>query len=149
MSIETLVLGAGKHQRIEGARHHDIYPFEGINLVFDLNEKKWPIEDNSFDSIVATHVIEHVDDFIHFHNECHRILRIGGTLYLETPCAGLDLDLEFADPTHKRCYLPHSWINYMTIEGIAKFGYTDKCWGNLHIEIKDNSLIVHAMPIKL
>lgn len=148
MQIDRLILGAGKHQRLPGAIHQDIHKFDGIDMVFDLNDYQWPIDDNSFDSIVATHVIEHLDDFMRFHNECHRILRMGGTLYLETPCAGLNLDLEFADPTHKRCYVPHSWINYMTVEGVANFGYTDKCWGNLHIEIKNDCLIIHSMPIK-
>jgi SAM-dependent methyltransferase len=126
----------------------DIRAFEGIDVVHDLNEPPWPFKDNSFDSIVAIHLIEHLKDLIYFMEECHRIIKPGGTLYIETPNAGSDPDLEFADPTHIRCFRPHTFINYFTLEGIDKFGYTDKCWGNLHIEVKNNILIVHTMPIK-
>lgn len=146
--IKQLVLGAGIGWNKQlNQTLVDILPVEGIDVVTDLNEP-WPFEDNSFDSIVAIHLIEHLKDLLHFMSEAHRVLRSGGTLYIETPIAGEDPDLEFADPTHIRCYRPHTFINYMTIEGIAKFGYTDKCWGSLHIEKKDSIMIIHLMPIK-
>lgn len=142
-----LILGAGKKQRLDGYKHHDQYNFDGINYVFNLNET-WKLEDNSCTSLIAVHVLEHLDSFIHFHNEAWRVLKPGGTLYLETPSAHKSVDLVWSDPTHVRPYTPHSWINYLTIEGVDKFGYTDKCWGSLHIETRDGNLIVHAMPIK-
>lgn len=146
--VSQLVLGAGIGWNKQlNQTLVDILPVEGIDVVTDLNEP-WPFEDNSFDSIVAIHLIEHLKDLLHFMNEAHRVLRSGGTLYIETPIAGEDPDLEFADPTHIRCYRPHTFINYMTIEGIAKFGYTDKCWGSLHIETRDSIMIIHLMPIK-
>ena len=146
--IQKLILGAGKTQREPNAVHHDMYDFEGIDVTHDLNVLPWPWEDNSFDSIVCNHVLEHLDSFLNFHNECWRILKPGGSLYLETPCAGMDADLEFCDPTHVRCYRPHSWTNYVTIEGIEKFEYTDKAWCSLHIEVRNANLFVHAMPLK-
>lgn len=146
--VSQLVLGAGiGWNKQPNQTLVDILPVEGIDVVTDLN-KKWPFKDNSFDSIVAIHLIEHLKDLLHFMNEAHRVLRSGGTLYIETPIAGEDPDLEFDDPTHIRCYRPHTFINYFTIEGIAKFGYTDKCWGSLHIEKKDSIMVIHLMPIK-
>lgn len=146
--VSQLVLGAGiGWNKQPNQTLVDILPVEGIDVVTDLN-KKWPFKDNSFDSIVAIHLIEHLKDLLHFMSEAHRVLRSGGTLYIETPIAGEDPDLEFADPTHVRCYRPHTFINYFTIEGIAKFGYTDKCWGSLHIEKKDSIMVIHLMPIK-
>lgn len=146
--VSQLVLGAGiGWNKQSNQTLVDILPVEGIDVVTDLN-KKWPFKDNSFDSIVAIHLIEHLKDLLHFMSEAHRVLKTGGTLYIETPIAGEDPDLEFADPTHVRCYRPHTFINYFTIEGIAKFGYTDKCWGSLHIEKKDSIMVIHLMPIK-
>lgn len=146
--INQLVLGAGiGWNKQPNQTLVDILPIEGIDIVTDLNEP-WPFEDNSFDSIIAIHLIEHLKDLLHFMGEAHRVLRSGGTLYIETPIAGEDPDLEYADPTHIRCYRPHTFINYMTIEGIAKFGYTDKSWGSLHIETKDSIMVIHLMPIK-
>lgn len=142
-----LILGAGKEQRLKGWKHHDQFDFDGIDYVFDLNDK-WPLEDNSCTSLIGCHILEHLRDFMHFHNEAHRVLKPGGTLYLETPSAHGPIDLIWSDPTHIRPYTPHSWINYLTIDGIDKFGYTDKCWGSLHIETRAGNLIVHAMPIK-
>jgi predicted SAM-dependent methyltransferase len=146
--INQLVLGAGiDWPKQPNQTLVDILPVEGIDLVTDLNEP-WPIPSNSYESIIAIHLIEHLKDLLHFMSEAHRVLKPGGTLYIETPIAGEDPDLEFADPTHVRCYRPHTFINYMTIEGIAKFGYTDKCWGSLHIEKRDSVMIIHLMPIK-
>lgn len=146
--IKQLVLGAGiGWNKQPNQTLVDILPVEGIDLVTDLNNE-WPIPSNSYESIIAIHLIEHLSDLLNFMSEAHRVLKPGGTLYIETPIAGEDPDLEFADPTHVRCYRPHTFINYFTIEGIAKFGYTDKCWGSLHIEKRDSVMIIHLMPIK-
>lgn len=146
--VKQLVLGAGiDWPKQDNQTLVDILPVAGIDVVTDLNNE-WPFKDNTYESIIAIHLIEHLNDLLHFMSEAHRVLKPGGTLYIETPIAGEDPDLEFADPTHIRCYRPHSFINYMTIEGIAKFGYTDKVWGSLHIEKKDSIMVIHCMPIK-
>lgn len=157
--MKTLVLGAGQHERIEGAVHHDGRKFDGIDLVFDLN-KRWsidccgtPIEPNTYDRIIATHVVEHLNSLIHFMNNCHEVLPGGGTLTIETPNAGVNPDLEFCDPTHVRCYRPYTFHNYFTPEGIAKFGYTNKAWEfilveTFQLEIPCDCIRVIATPIK-
>ncbi|MDO8634101.1 MAG: class I SAM-dependent methyltransferase [archaeon] len=48
-------------------------------------EKVFPYKDNTFDYIIARHVIEHLDDPHYTINECHRILKKGGTLIVEVP----------------------------------------------------------------
>lgn len=149
MERRELILGAGiGWNKVKDQELLDIRQFENIDHVWDLNITPWPFKDNSIDSITAIHLIEHLDNLISFMDETHRILKPGGELYIETPIAGEDPDLEFADPTHIRCYRPHSFINYFTRSGIAKFGYTDKVWGSLHIEKKDSIMVIHLMPIK-
>lgn len=48
-------------------------------------EKGLPFADGFFDAIAAQMIIEHLVDTDHFLAECHRVLRVGGTLVLTTP----------------------------------------------------------------
>jgi SAM-dependent methyltransferase len=127
--MQRLILGPGKHtKKCDGDIFCDIRPFEGIDVVHDLNVVPWPFEDNQFSHVSAIHLVEHLRDLVAFMDEAWRVLTPGGSLYLETPFAGTDPDLEFCDPTHVRCYRPHTFINYFTLEGIQKFGYTERPW---------------------
>ncbi len=85
--------------KIPGSVGVDIYPFEGVDIVHDLNVLPWPIEDNSFDMINAKHIIEHVESIPDFMHEIHRVAKSGATVIIETPhFTSLD---SWADPTHK------------------------------------------------
>lgn len=144
-----LILGAGKWtEKKEGDVFCDIRPFESIDVVHDLNITPWPWEDNSFMHISAQHVVEHLQSLLTFMDECHRILKPGCSVYIETPEAGGDKDLEFCDPTHVRCFRPYTFFNYFSPEGIEKFGYTSRAWCMLKQEVKDSVLIIHASAIK-
>lgn len=50
----------------------------------DLNEK-FPLQDNSFDTIIAGDVIEHLYNPMGFLSECKRVLRKEGKLIISTP----------------------------------------------------------------
>jgi len=60
----------------------------------------YPFADNSFDLVVANHVIEHVKDAVAFLEEVHRLLRPGGQVRLVTP--HYTNPRAYADPTHRR-----------------------------------------------
>jgi len=47
-----------------------------------INEKKFPFKDKEFDFVIASHVIEHVDDFEFFIKELERVSSRG---YIELP----------------------------------------------------------------
>jgi SAM-dependent methyltransferase len=127
----------------------DRLPFKGAtDVVFNLDFHPWPFEDNSYDEIVAIHLVEHLKDLVAFMDECWRILRPGGALYLATPEAGNNLDLTHSDPTHVRCYRRHTWINYFSRSEGPKFGYTDKFWALWDLRVVDGSIHLHAMPLK-
>lgn len=152
MTYKRLIVGPGKAWPKEAMDTFlDLRPFAGVDLVHDLNRLPWPPEDNSFDEVSAIHVVEHLDSLLDFMNECWRVLKPGGTLYIETPLAGANPDLEFADPTHRRCYRKHSFINYFTRQGIEAFGYTDRAWCILHVDPKRDQpdvLVFHGTPLK-
>ena len=51
----------------------------------DLNQDSLPFEDDLFDLVVASHIIEHLKDPISFFGDCLRVCKPGGLLYLEAP----------------------------------------------------------------
>ena len=55
--------------------------YEGKKFI-KINEKKLPFKDKEFDFVIASHVIEHVEDFEFFINELERISSKG---YIELP----------------------------------------------------------------
>lgn len=150
-NMRTIVLGAGRAQRVEGAVHHDRIPFSGIDIVFDLNEHKWPIT-NRYELIICTHVVEHLHSLINFMDNCHDILDVDGVLEIITPNAGVNPDLEFCDPTHVRCYRKHTFMNYFTRDGIEKLGYTLKEWRinsiySFRTEISDDTIFASLTKV--
>lgn len=87
------------------------------DLVFDLN-KKWELPTNGVGVIRAYHVIEHLDDPIHFFNEAYRVLAPGGLLLIEVP--SINHPSAFADPTHKTFWSTENF-RYYTDEQKARF----------------------------
>jgi hypothetical protein len=81
-------------------------------------------------------------------DESWRVLQPGGSLLIKTPLAGADPDLEWADPTHKRCYRIHTFVNYFSPEGVKSFGYTTKAWNFFHLNADQSVITVHAYPLK-
>lgn len=51
----------------------------------DLNQDPIPFADDTFDLVVAKHIIEHLKDPVKFFGECLRVCKPGGLLYLEAP----------------------------------------------------------------
>lgn len=150
--MQRLILGCGKHHlRQDGDVTLDVRPFPGVNVVHDLNVTPWPLEDSRFVHVSAIHVVEHLRDLVSFMDECWRVTAPGGDMYIESPLAGADPDLEFCDPTHVRCYRPYTFANYFTPRGIEDFGYTDKPWCIYKVGPHPAApavLVFHGAPIK-
>jgi SAM-dependent methyltransferase len=59
---------------------------EGFNFKkADLNKDPLPFADDTFDFVVASHVIEHLDHPVEFFGDCIRVCKPRGLLYFETP----------------------------------------------------------------
>lgn len=129
------IFGAGTtFPKQEGRVNVDRIPLPNVDVVWDLDKFQYPFPDGSGLHINATHLIEHLQPktLPKFFDECHRILNPGGTLYIETPHAQ-HIDLTASDPTHQRTFTKHTFINYITVQGVRNFGYTRHAWAILDI----------------
>ena len=84
--MRMLDLGCGNN-KVEGAIGLDNIALTGVNIVHDLLNFPYPIENESYDIIHLRHVIEHFDnkEINDMLNECHRILNINGKLMISVP----------------------------------------------------------------
>ncbi len=65
----------------ENFRLHDSVPF----FASDLNDDFSLGREGTFDTIVASEIIEHLENPRHFARQCYRLLRDGGKVVLSTP----------------------------------------------------------------
>lgn len=72
----------------------------GVDIIHDLEEFPYPLDDNSCHSIMASHIVEHIKPWltIELFDELWRIMQPDGQLFIATPYAG---SLGYwQDPTH-------------------------------------------------
>ena len=82
--IVKINLGCGKYPKA-GYVNCDILDINGVNKIFDINEKTYPFDDFSVSEILCEEVIEHIENNKVFFTECNRILKNGGILEIITP----------------------------------------------------------------
>lgn len=91
-------------------------PFENYGCKYeslDIEElnfeiESFPFEDNSFDFIICLAVIEHLNSHYHFLQECKRVLKKDGLIFLSTPNWKYDYNNFYNDYTHVRPFTPKS-----------------------------------------
>ena len=74
----------------------------GIDVVHDIEDFPWPFPDDTFDKIIASHIIEHIDPSksIDVMNEAWRVMAVGGEILIAMPYPGSFG--HWQDPTHIR-----------------------------------------------
>jgi SAM-dependent methyltransferase len=96
-----LDIGCGS-AKTPGAVGLDLSADTDADIVHDLDEFPYPIEDASFDQILLQDVIEHVRKPIRVFEELHRIARPGARIQLRTP--HFSSVLAYGDPTHRHYF---------------------------------------------
>jgi len=82
---ETLGVTGLKHSGIDRESAWQPPP-EGYSFAqIDLDSTRFPFPSESFDAVVASHVIEHLKNPMQLMDEIFRVLKWGGLLYLECP----------------------------------------------------------------
>ncbi len=84
-----LDLGGGRGYRYEPGWH--LLDLQDADINHDITKIPWPVEDDTYEAIFASHVLEHVSKAEAYSAlaECHRILRPGGVIRIAVP----DMDL--------------------------------------------------------
>ena len=83
----------------------------------DLSQEVIPLEDESADICLSMAFIEHILDPGNFLQECRRILKKNGSLWLETPNINRARTKFWDDPTHIHPYTPESLRTVLKMNG--------------------------------
>lgn len=108
--MKTLDIGCGSN-KTPGAVGMDIHPYEGVDIVHNLEKYPWPQSDSEYDKVVCSHVIEHIEDITAFMREIHRITKPGGEVFFATP--HFSSANSWTDPTHRK-HLSLQWYKLFT-----------------------------------
>jgi len=116
-----LNLGCGNKIK-EGYVNLDVVDYGG-NTIHDLNVVPYPFEDNSFNEIIASHILEHLNDFHTSVTELYRIAKHEAIIHVYVP---FFLNTKyFGDPDHKIPFSIRSFDNYEYI-GDRKLKFYEK-----------------------
>ena len=131
--MKILDLGCGDN-KVEGAVGLDNIALSEVDIVHDLLHFPYPIKANSFDTIYLRHVIEHfnIDRINKIMNECYRILKKDGQLYINVP--HVFSIAAFTDPTHKQYFTFGSGYFWGKKYQKSYYSDIDSCWELLNVE---------------
>ncbi len=124
-----LDIGCGA-AKVPGAIGLDISPATAADIVHDLDQLPYPIEDSSFDQILLQDVIEHLREPILVFEELHRIARPGARVQLRTP--HFSSALAYGDPTHRHQF---STIAIRSLAEPRFAHYTDVRFRVVHVTL--------------
>src|SRR3989338_7074845 len=101
MDKKILNLGCGNDTY--GTHRIDAFKTQSTTEVGDLN-KKLPYPDGHFDEIYCKSVLEHIKNLGTFSDECYRVLKKGGKIWLRTDHAGFMLLHLLKRNEHNKAY---------------------------------------------
>lgn len=117
--MAKLNLGSG-HDIKSGYINLDRVSLPGVDVVADL-EKVLPFENDYFEEIYCSHVLEHVSALTKLLSELHRISKSGAVIKVIVP--HFSFFGSYTDPTHKR-FFGYFTFDYFT-EGSCLNFYTN------------------------
>jgi hypothetical protein len=97
-------IGAGG-SKIDNYITLDYDPLEMPDYIVDLEKDKLPFEDNSVDTVIAHHILEHLGEgYFHCLQELYRVCEHGAIIDIRVPHHRHDYFYD--DPTHRRPITP-------------------------------------------
>jgi len=118
----------------------DKNPLVKPDIVHDLEQYPWPVEDDSIDLVVAMDILEHVDQVIEAVEESWRVLKLGGTLIVRT---GTFNEQGFTDPTHKHWFSLDSFDYFDPSTFMGKsYGFYSNCKFKITVKGKSGQELV-------
>jgi len=163
-----LHLGCGRSV-LEGWINLDCVKLDGVDVVADLDKcetSKLPFEDDYFEEILASHLIEHIENPMPLMQELHRIAKNNACAIFRLPYGSSDA--AFEDPTHVRQYFINSfgyfsqpyywradygyrgdWATEKIILSVDKNRYQGKRADEIALEIDRYRNVVKEMIVEL
>jgi len=117
---EVLEIGAGPVKRT-GVTTLDFRASVSPDILHNLDNLPWPVSDASFDAVYMFSVIEHVSEPLKVIEECHRVLRPNGKIYLLTP--HFSATASYTDLTHRWHFSSRSFDYF--VDGTPLYGDYD------------------------
>jgi SAM-dependent methyltransferase len=114
--MNILDLGCGPHGKKEGSIGLDKRPAPHVDVVHDLNLYPYPFEENTFDRVEMSHIIEHVTRPLQLMNEVHRISKNGALVRIITP--HYSSQLSYGDLEH---FHHLGYITFLTLQNTRLF----------------------------
>jgi SAM-dependent methyltransferase len=105
----VLDLGCGP-EKVPGSLGLDRVRLPGVDVVADVTSGYLPFRDNSFESVHANHLLEHIHDLDGLLGEIDRITAPVGRIHVVVPyftCVGA-----FGDPTHVRFFTYYTFDHF-------------------------------------
>jgi SAM-dependent methyltransferase len=121
---KMLEIGCGPKRVRQNSVTLDLNPKSCADVIHDLNSFPYPFPENTFDCVLAEHVLEHVDNLIRVIEELHRITKPGGLILVEVPhYSSRDF---YTDPTHNHAFSVTSFDYFVpALGGLFLFRYSD------------------------
>jgi len=95
---KILDVGCGSNKK-EGAVGIDRVKLPGVDVVHNIDQFPWPFESGTFDGIIMSQVVEHVENVLKTMEEVHRVGRPGCVVKIYTP--HFSSFNSWTDPTHR------------------------------------------------
>jgi SAM-dependent methyltransferase len=138
--LKVLDLGCGtfpyKAKENEDVTSVDLRKEVNPTIVHNLFQFPYPFDDNSFDIVYASHVMEHMKDNIEFMDEIYRIAKPDAKVIIRVPhFSGRSA---WCDPTHLRAYSYYQFYYYSS-------GSRDH-YGNCEFKVKKVELRYTRFP---
>jgi ubiquinone/menaquinone biosynthesis C-methylase UbiE len=111
---------------------------EGVDIVQDLEDGLPCFENESIDSIAASHVFEHVKNWTKLMAECYRVLKPKGILNIRVPDARCRAAI--ADPTHCNFFVNETFQHF---DCDSDLGFDTLGMRQMGFKLKWNESIVH------
>lgn len=166
--MTRLNLGCGE-ETLDGWTNCDLLDLPGVDVVHNLMHFPWPFDSESAEEVKAKDLIEHLAPYVPYrpvpseydsddHNarrvgqptiiafieECHRILKPGGKLWIQTP--RFDADFLWIDPTHVRGFHERSMEFFDPEQDFGKStGFYSKAKFKVKSEVTENKNLVFQM----
>lgn len=140
---KCLDLGCGKNITPPFADGIDIQDC-GQRFICDIDNDKFPIHNETYDTIHAWNVLEHIRNKVHVLNECHRVIKRGGIMEVVVPDFAHHVETAIADPTHISFWVAGTFSQYLC--GTRGLNLMISKWEMVecrnYTEVNDNLLIV-------